>query len=63
MIPSARSESSTSASGDLYRLFQTLTGTSMDYYTPLRHRKMSFKEFMIEWVVTQHEHDARSRPP
>lgn len=42
-----------------FRLFQTLTGTSMDYYTPLRHRKMSFKEFMIEWVVTQHERTMR----
>lgn len=42
-----------------FRLFQTLTGTSMDYYTPLRHRKMSFKEFMLEWVVTQHERTMR----
>lgn len=42
-----------------FRLFQTLTGTSMDYYTPLKHRKMSFKEFMIEWVVTQHERTMR----
>ncbi|WP_156296907.1 isoprene monooxygenase oxygenase subunit alpha [Mycobacterium paragordonae] len=37
------------------RLFQTLTGTAMDYYTPLELRKMSFKEFMLEWVVNHHE--------
>lgn len=36
------------------RLFQTLTGTAMDYYTPLDQRKMSFKEFMLEWVVNHH---------
>jgi YHS domain-containing protein len=42
-----------------FRLFQTLTGTAMDYYTPLKHRKMSFKEFMLEWVVTQHERTTR----
>src|SRR5215475_12829939 len=33
------------------RLFQFITGTAMDYYTPLAQRKMSFKEFMLEWVV------------
>ena len=38
-----------------FRLFQTLTGTSMDYYTPVAKRKMSFKEFMLEWVVHHHE--------
>ena len=38
-----------------FRLFQTLTGTSMDYYTPLAKRKLSFKEFMLEWVVHHHE--------
>jgi toluene monooxygenase system protein A len=37
------------------RLFQTLTGPAMDYYTPLDQRKMSFKEFMLEWVVNHHE--------
>jgi 1,2-phenylacetyl-CoA epoxidase catalytic subunit/YHS domain-containing protein len=37
------------------RLFQTLTGPAMDYYTPLDQRKMSFKEFMLEWVVSHHE--------
>jgi toluene monooxygenase system protein A len=36
------------------RLFQTLTGTAMDYYTPLHQRKMSFKEFMLEWVLDHH---------
>jgi toluene monooxygenase system protein A len=42
-----------------FRLFQTLTGVSMDYYTPLARRKMSFKEFMLEWVVSQHERTMR----
>jgi len=37
------------------RLFQILTGPAMDYYTPLDQRKMSFKEFMLEWIVNQHE--------
>jgi Methane/Phenol/Toluene Hydroxylase./YHS domain. len=37
------------------RLFQLLTGPAMDYYTPLAQRKMSFKEFMLEWVVNHHE--------
>jgi toluene monooxygenase system protein A len=25
----------------------------MDYYTPLEHRSVSFKEFMLEWIVKQ----------
>jgi toluene monooxygenase system protein A len=37
------------------RLFQTLTGPAMDYYTPVEQRKMSFKEFMLEWIVNHHE--------
>ena len=37
------------------RIFQVLTGPAMDYYTPLEQRKMSFKEFMLEWVVNHHE--------
>lgn len=37
------------------RLFQTLTGPAMDYYTPVDQRKMSFKEFMLEWIVNHHE--------
>ncbi|CAG4885413.1 Toluene-4-monooxygenase system, hydroxylase component subunit alpha [Georgfuchsia toluolica] len=37
------------------RLFAVLTGPAMDYYTPLSHRKQSFKEFMQEWIVVQFE--------
>jgi hypothetical protein len=37
------------------RLFQMLTGPAMDYYTPLQRRKMSFREFMLEWIVNHHE--------
>jgi len=36
-----------------WRVFALLTGLSMDYYTPLEHRSMSFKEFMTEWIVKQ----------
>jgi toluene monooxygenase system protein A len=35
------------------RLFSVLTGPGMDYYTPLRMRKQSYKEFMQEWVAGQ----------
>jgi toluene monooxygenase system protein A len=42
-----------------FRLFQAITGTSMDYYTPLDKRTLSFKEFMLEWVVDQHERTLR----
>src|SRR5207249_1550278 len=35
------------------RLFSVLTGPAMDYYTPLEHRKQSYKEFMSEWIVDQ----------
>lgn len=38
-----------------WKLFSVLTGPIMDYYTPLAHRKQSFKEFMQEWIVTQFE--------
>lgn len=38
-----------------WRLFAVLTGPIMDYYTPLEHRKQSFKEFMYEWIVGQFE--------
>ena len=38
-----------------WRLFSLLTGISMDYYTPLEHRKRSFKEFVEEWIVGQFE--------
>lgn len=36
-----------------WHVFALLTGISMDYYTPLEHRQMSFKEFMDEWIVKQ----------
>lgn len=36
-----------------WRIFALLTGLSMDYYTPLEQRSMSFKEFMQEWIVRQ----------
>ena len=36
-----------------WRIFALLTGLSMDYYTPLEHRSMSFKEFMEEWIIKQ----------
>jgi len=35
------------------RVFAVLTGPAMDYYTPLDHRKQSYKEFMGEWIVSQ----------
>lgn len=38
-----------------WKLFSILTGPVMDYYTPLEHRKQSFKEFMQEWIVVQFE--------
>jgi toluene monooxygenase system protein A len=38
-----------------WRLFSVLTGPMMDYYTPLEHRRQSFKEFMEEWIVKQFE--------
>lgn len=38
-----------------WRLFAVLTGPIMDYYTPVEHRSMSFKEFMLEWIVGQFE--------
>ena len=37
------------------QLGAVLTGPIMDYYTPLEHRKQSFKEFMREWIVGQFE--------
>ncbi len=36
-----------------WHVFSLLTGMSMDYYTPLEHRKHSFKEFMNEFIVKQ----------
>ena len=38
-----------------WTLFATVTGPSMDYYTPLERRQQSFKEFMLEWVFGQFE--------
>src|SRR5215468_1675183 len=35
------------------RALAALTGTSMDYYTPLEHRKQSYREFMEEWIIDQ----------
>jgi len=37
-----------------FLLFAVVTGFSMDYLTPLEHRKHSFKEFMHEWVLDQY---------
>jgi toluene monooxygenase system protein A len=34
-------------------LFAVLTGFTMDYFTPLKARTQSFKEFMQEWVIEQ----------
>jgi toluene monooxygenase system protein A len=31
--------------------FAVVTGFSMDYLTPLSHRKQSFKEFVEEWIL------------
>lgn len=42
-----------------WKLFSVLTGPAMDYYTPLAHRKQSFKEFMHEWIVGQFERSLR----
>ena len=36
-----------------WRLFLALTGTAMEYLTPLDARTRSFKEFMHEWVTEQ----------
>ncbi len=36
-----------------WRLFAIATGFSIDYFTPVEHRKISFREFMEEWVLIQ----------
>jgi toluene monooxygenase system protein A len=36
-------------------VFAVATGFTMDYLTPLAHRKRSFKEFVREWVAEQFE--------
>jgi toluene monooxygenase system protein A len=33
--------------------FAVVTGFSMDYLTPVAHRRSSFKEFMEEWIIDQ----------
>ena len=38
-----------------WRLFLTLTGPCIDYYTPLEKREQSFREFVDEWIVGQFE--------
>lgn len=38
-----------------YRFFALLTGTTIDYFTPLEKRQSSFKEFMQEWIIQQFE--------
>jgi len=35
------------------RALSALTGVSMDYYTPLEHRRQSYREFMEEWIIDQ----------
>ncbi len=37
-----------------WHLFAVVTGFSMDYFTPVKKRTLSFKEFMEEWVVQQY---------
>src|SRR5262249_22442878 len=37
-----------------FQLFAIVTGFSMDYFAPLEARKLSFKEFMHEWVLEQY---------
>lgn len=37
-----------------WHLFAVVTGFTMDYLTPVEHRKQSFKEFMEEWVIDQY---------
>jgi toluene monooxygenase system protein A len=36
-----------------WRLLIALTGTAMEYLTPLRARTRSFRQFMEEWVIDQ----------
>ncbi|MCE2510011.1 MAG: YHS domain-containing protein [Alphaproteobacteria bacterium] len=37
-----------------WKLFLTLTGPAIDYFTPLEKREKSFKEFMEEWIIAQY---------
>jgi toluene monooxygenase system protein A len=36
-----------------WRLFAVVTGFSMDYLTPLERRRLSFKDFVEEWILDQ----------
>lgn len=36
-----------------FLLFAVVTGFSMDYFTPVARRTLSFKEFMQEWILGQ----------
>ena len=36
-----------------WRLFIALTGTAMEYLTPVRARTRSFRQFMEEWIIEQ----------
>jgi toluene monooxygenase system protein A len=36
-----------------WRIFAVVSGLSMDYYTPVEHRKHSFREFAQEFIVNQ----------
>ena len=37
----------------MWKQFSALSGSGMDYYTPLEHRENSLKDFMEEWVIGQ----------
>ena len=43
----------------MWKLFSTLTGITMDYYTPVEQRQHSFKEFMHERVIGEFEQQLR----
>lgn len=38
-----------------WRIFSIMTGFSMDYLTPVKDRRHSFREFMQEWILEQFE--------
>jgi toluene monooxygenase system protein A len=35
------------------RAFSALSGPAMDYYTPVARRRLSYREFMQEWIIDQ----------
>ena len=51
--PSARSGSSTDVLDLGPAVLPPHRALGMDYYTPLEHRKQSYKEFMEEWIVAE----------